>query len=148
VGVVVGARKNELDRPDHYTGELEFPLPLGLAIVPTIYCLLAPAKCTISTTSSRGSSLATSPPLSCPPATGTTSPSLGPPPPVSVRRQPPASALLFPNTGHPRDRRELLNLSPHFPLATGEPPHRNLIGTDRLCCVARPRTQLQGFESF
>jgi hypothetical protein len=135
-------RSSALDRPDHYASELELPPPLGLAVVLTIYCLLAPAKCTISTTSSHGSSLITSPPPSGTPATGT------PTPPISVRRQPAASALLFPNTGHPRDRRELLNLSPHFPLAAGEPPRRNLDATDRHPCVARPRTQLQGFESF
>jgi hypothetical protein len=35
-----------------------------------------------------------------------------------------------------------------LPLAANEPPHQNLIGTDRLSCVARPRTQLQRFESF
>jgi hypothetical protein len=136
------------EQPDHYAGELELPPPLGLAVVPSIHRLLAPAKHTTSTTSSRRSCLATSSPLSCPPITETTSPSLGPPPPVSIRRRPTASALLFPNTGHPHDRRELLNLSPHFPLAVDEPPHRNLIGTDRFSCVARPRTQLQGFESF
>jgi hypothetical protein len=135
-------RSPTLDRSDHYAGELELPPPLGLAVVPTIYCLLALAKCTIGTTSSRGSSLATSLPPSGTPATGT------PTPPVSVRRRPAASSLLFPNTGHPSDRRELLNLSPHFPLAAGEPPRRNLIGTDRHPYVARPRIQLQGFESF
>jgi hypothetical protein len=84
-----------LDRPDHYPGELELPPPLGLAVVPMIYCLLAPAKCTISTTSSRRSSLATFPPLSCPPATGTPSTSLEPPPPTSVRCRPAASTPLF-----------------------------------------------------
>jgi hypothetical protein len=141
-------RSHTRDRLDHYAGELELPPPLGLAVVPTIYCLLAPAKCTISTTSSRGSSLATSLLPSGTLATGMPTPSLGAPPPVSVRRRPAALALLFPNTGHPHDRRELLNLSPHFPLAVDEPPRRNLIGTDRLSCVARPRTQLQGFESF
>jgi hypothetical protein len=141
-------RSSTLDRPDHYAGELELPSPLGLAVVPTIYCLLAPAKCTISTASSRGSSLATSPPPSDTLATGTPTPSLGALPPVSFRRRPAASALLFPNTGHPRDRRELLNLSPHFPLAAGEPPHWNLIGIDRLSCVTQLRTQLQRFESF
>jgi hypothetical protein len=73
-------------------------------------------------------------------------PSLGALSPASVRRRPAASALLFPNTGQTRDCREPLNLSPHFPLAAGEPPRRNLIGTDRLSSVARPRTQLQGFE--
>jgi hypothetical protein len=91
-------------RPDHYAGELELPPPLGLAVVPSIHCLLAPAKHTTRTTSSRGSCLATSPPLSCPPATRTLTMSLGPPPPAPVRRRYVASAPLFPNTGHPRDR--------------------------------------------
>jgi hypothetical protein len=45
-------------------------MPLGLAVIPAIHCPLAPAKPTISTTSSRGSFLATPPPPSCPPATG------------------------------------------------------------------------------
>jgi hypothetical protein len=67
----------------------------------------------------------TSPPPSGTPATGTPTPPLGAPPPVSVHRRPAASALLFPSTDHPSDRRELLNLSPHFPLAAGEPPRRN-----------------------
>jgi hypothetical protein len=31
------------------------------------------------------------------------------------------------NSGHPRARRELLNLFPHFPLAAGDHPRRNLI---------------------
>jgi hypothetical protein len=38
--------------PDHYAGELELPLPLGLAIVPMIHRLSAPDKYPISTTSS------------------------------------------------------------------------------------------------
>jgi hypothetical protein len=109
-------RSPALDHPDHYASELELPLPLSLAVVPTIYCLLAPSKCTISTTSSRRSSLVTSPPPSGTPATGTPTPPLGAPPSVSVHCRPAVSALLFPNTGHPCDRRELLNLSPHFPL--------------------------------
>jgi hypothetical protein len=50
------------ERPDHYAGELELPPPLGLTVVPTLRRLLAPAENTISTTSSRGSFLATSPP--------------------------------------------------------------------------------------
>jgi hypothetical protein len=137
-----------LDRPDHSAGELELPPLLGLAVVPSIHCLLAPAKHTISTTSSCRSSLATSPPPSGTPATGTPTPPLGAPPPALVHRRYVASALLFPNTGHPRDRREPLNLSPHFPLTAGEPPRWNLIGTDWVSCVARPRIQLQGFESF
>jgi hypothetical protein len=75
-----------LDRPDHSAGELELPPPLGLTVVPTIYCFLTPAKQTTSTTSSRRSFPATFPPLSCPPATRTPSTSLGAPPPASVRR--------------------------------------------------------------
>jgi hypothetical protein len=141
-------RSSALDRPDHSAGELELPPPLGLAVVPTICCLLTLAKHTTSTTSSRRSFPATSPPLSYPPATGTPSTSLEAPPPASVRHQPAALALLFPNTGHPCDRCELLKLFPHLPLAAGEPPRRNLISPDRLSCVARPRTQLRGFESF
>jgi hypothetical protein len=117
-------RSPMLDRPNHSAGELELPPPLGLAVVPTIYCLLAPAKRTTSTTSSRRSCLATSPLLSCPPATGTPMPPLGAPPPVSVHRRPAASAPLFPNIGHPRDRRELLNLSPPCP----SPPVSPLTG--------------------
>jgi hypothetical protein len=74
--------------------------------------------------------------------------SLGAPPPAPVRCRLTASAPLSPNTGHPRDCRELLNLFPHFPLAAGEPPHRNLVATDRHPCVARPRTQLQGYKTF
>jgi hypothetical protein len=135
-------------RPDHNAGELELPPPLGLAVVPSIHRLLAPAKYIISTTSSRRSSVATSPPLSCPPATETPMPPLGALPPAPVRHRYAASALLFPNTGHPQDRREPPNLSPHFPLAADEPPHRNLIGPDRVSCVARPRTQLQRFKIF
>jgi hypothetical protein len=96
-----------LDRPDHYAGELELPPLLGLAIVPTIYCLLAPAKHSTSTKSSRRSFPTTSLPPSGTPATGTPTPPLGAPPPVSVHRRPVALALLFPNTGHPRDRCEL-----------------------------------------
>jgi hypothetical protein len=136
------------ERPDHSAGELELPPPLGLAVIPVIHCLLVPAKHTTSTTSSGRSCLASSPPPSSTLATGTPSPSLGAPPPASVRHRYAASVPLFPNTGHAHDRRELLNLSPHFPLAAGEPHRRNLIGTDRLSCVARPRTQLQRFESF
>jgi hypothetical protein len=136
------------ERPDHYASELELPPPLGLAVVPPLRRLSAPDKHTISTTSSRGSCLAIFPPLSCPPATGTPPAFLGAPPPAPVRRQYAATAPLFPNTSHPRDRRELLNLYPHFPLAAGEPPRQNLDATDRHPCVARPRTQLQGFESF
>jgi hypothetical protein len=119
-----------LDRPHHCAGELELPPPLGLTVVPTIHCLLAPAKQTTNTTSSRGSFLATSPPLSCSPATGTPSPPLGAPPPAPVYRRTAATVPLFPNTGHPHDRRELLNLSPHFPLTAGEPPRWDLIATD------------------
>jgi hypothetical protein len=52
-----------LDRPDHYAGELELPPPSGLAVVPPLRRLLAPDRHTTSTISSRGSCLATSPPL-------------------------------------------------------------------------------------
>jgi hypothetical protein len=136
------------ERSDHYVSELELPPPLGLAVIPPLRRLSAPDKHTISTTSSRGSCLAIFPPLFYPPTTGTPPPFLGAPSPAPVRCRYAATAPLFPNTGHPRDRRELLNLFPHFPLATGEPPRRNLDATDRHPCVARPRTQLQGFESF
>jgi hypothetical protein len=141
-------RSRAPELPDHYAGELELPPPLGLAIVPAIHCLLAPTKHTISTTSSRGSFLATSLPPSSTPAIGTPMTSLGPPPPAPVRRRYAASALLFPNTGHPCDRRESLNLFPYLPLTACEPPHRNLISTDRVSCVAQPRTQLQRFKTF
>jgi hypothetical protein len=63
-------RSPALDRLDHRAGELELSPPLGLAIVPMTHCLSAPAKHTTSTTSPRGSFLATSPPPSYPPATG------------------------------------------------------------------------------
>jgi hypothetical protein len=137
-----------LDHLDHSVGELELSPSLGHAIVPSIYCLLAPAKHTISTTSSRRSSLATSLPPSGTLATGTPTPSLGALAPASVRRQYVATVPLFPNIDHPRDRRELLNISPHLPLTAGELPRRNLIGTDRFSCVARPGTQLQRFKTF
>jgi hypothetical protein len=137
-----------LEQLDRSAGELVLSPPLGLAVVPLIHCLLALAKHTTSTTSSRGSYLATSLPPSYPPATGTPTASLGPPPPAPVRRRYTASVLLFPDTGHPRDHRESLNISPHLPLAVGEPPRRNLISTDQVSCVARPRTQLQRFKTF
>jgi hypothetical protein len=105
------------ERPDRYAGELELPPLLGLTVVPAIHWPLAPAKHTTNTTSSRGSCLATSPPPSCPPVTGTSTTSLGPPPPAPVRCHYVASAPLFPDTGHPSDRRESLNLFPHLPLA-------------------------------
>jgi hypothetical protein len=141
-------RSPGLDRPDHCAGELKLPPPLGLTVIPTIHYLLAPAKHTTSTTSPRGSFLATSPPLSCPPATRTPSPPLGAPPPAPVHRRTAARVPLFPNTSQTRDRCELLNLSPHFPLAAGEPPCRDLIATDRHPCIVRPRTQLQRFKTF
>jgi hypothetical protein len=141
-------RSHAPKRPDHYAGELELPLPLGLAVVPPLRRLLAPAKHTTSTTSSRRSDLATSPPLSCPPATETPSTSFGAPPPASVHRRYVATVPHFLNTGHPHDRHELLNISPHLPLTAGELPRRNLISTDRVSCVARPRTQLQRFKIF
>jgi hypothetical protein len=130
------------ERPDRYAGELELPPPLGLAVVLAIHCSLAPTKHTTSTTSSRGSCLATSPLPSCPPVTGTSTTSLGPPPPAPVRRRYAASAPLFPDTGHPRDRCESLNISPHSPLAAGEPPRR--IWSPSICpiCNTRPRTYL------
>jgi hypothetical protein len=111
------SRSRAPERPDHYAGELEFPPPLGLAVVPLIHRLLAPTKHAFSTTSSRGSSLTTSPPLSCTPATGTPTTSFGPSPPVPVRRRYTATAPLFPDTGHPRDRRESLSIFLRLPLA-------------------------------
>jgi hypothetical protein len=116
--------------------------PLGLTVVPTLRRLSSLAKHTTSTTSPRGSFLATSPPLSYPLTTRM------PSPPASVRRRLAASTPLFPNIGHPRDRRELLNLFPHFSLAAGEPPRRNWVAVDWLLYVARPGTQLQEFKSF
>jgi hypothetical protein len=135
-------RSRALERPDHYASELELPPPLGLAVVPLIHYLLAPDKNTASTTSSRERCLATSPPPSCPPATGTSTTSLGPPLPAPVHRCYAASAPLFPDTGHPHDRRESLSISPHLPLAADEPSRRNLNGTDRNSCVARPTIYL------
>jgi hypothetical protein len=123
------------ERPDHYAGELEFPPPLGLTIVPLIHRLLAPAKHTVSTTSSRGSSLTTSPPPSGTPATGPSTTSLGPPPPAPFRPRYAASAPLCPNPDHPQDRRESVSISPRLPLAAGELSHRNLISIDRTSCV-------------
>jgi hypothetical protein len=123
------------ERPDHYAGELELPPPLALAVIPSIHRLLASAKHTISTTSSRGSSLATSPPPSGTPATRTPSTSLGPPPPAPVRRRYAASAPLFPNTGHPRDCRESLNFFTHLPLAADELPRPAQEGKPR--CITQ-----------
>jgi hypothetical protein len=68
--------------------------------------------------------------------------SFGPPPPAPIHRCYAASAPLFPDTDHPRDRRESLRISPHLPLAAGEPPRWNLIGTDRTSFVAWPRIYL------
>jgi hypothetical protein len=136
------------EQPDHYVGELEFLPPLGLAVVPSIHRLLAPAKHIVSTTSSRGSSLTTSPPPSGTPAIGMSTTSLGPPLPAPVRRCYAASAPLCPNPSHPRDHRESLSISPHLPLATGELSHRNLIGINRTSCVVRPGTQLRRFKCF
>jgi hypothetical protein len=110
-----------LDRSDHCAGELGALPLLGLTVVPTIHCLSAPAKHTISTTSSRGSFLATSPPLYCPPATGTPPSTHGAPPSAPVHRRYAASVPLFANTGHPRDRREPLNLFPTSPLPLVSP---------------------------
>jgi hypothetical protein len=132
----------KLDRSDHSAGELELPPPLGLAVVPAIRCPLAPAKPSISTTSSRESFLATPPPLSCPPATQTPMTSLEPPPPGPVRRRYAATAPLCLNTGQPRDRRESLNISPHLPLTVGEPPHQIWSPLIYPLCKTRPRTYL------
>jgi hypothetical protein len=136
------------ERPDHYAGELELPPPLGLTVVPLIHRLLALAKHIISTTSSRRSCLATSPPPSCSPATETPMTFLGPPPPAPVRRRYAATAPLCLNPGHPRDRRELLGISPHLPLAAGELSCWNSIGIDRTSCVVQPGTQLRRFKCF
>jgi hypothetical protein len=95
------SRSRAPERPDHYAGELEFPPPLGLAVVPSIHRLLAPTKHTIRTTSSRESSLTTSPPPSCPPTTGTLMTSLEPPPPAPVRHRYAASALSSPTPATP-----------------------------------------------
>jgi hypothetical protein len=46
-------RSPMLDRPDHSAGELELPLPLSLAVVPTIWCLLTLAKDIIVSSSTR-----------------------------------------------------------------------------------------------
>jgi hypothetical protein len=56
------------------------------------------------------------------PATGTPPPSSEPRRTSSVHRRPAASAPSFLDSGHTCDRRELLNLFPHFTLAAGEPP--------------------------
>jgi hypothetical protein len=132
-------RSRAPERSDHYAGELELPPLLGLTIVPSIHRLLAPAKHTASTTSSRGSCLATSPPPSCPPTTGTPTTSLGPPPLAPVCRRYAASVPFFPDTGHPRDRRESLSISPHLPLAAGELPHRIWSPLIYPLCKTRPR---------
>jgi hypothetical protein len=142
------SRSRAPERPDHYAGELELPPPLGLAVVPSIHRPVAPAKPTISTTSLCGSSLTTCPLPSSTPATRTPSTSLEPMSPAPVRHRYAASAPLFPDTGHPRDRRETLSISPHLPLAAGELSRRNLIGINRTSCVVRPGTQLQSFKTF
>jgi hypothetical protein len=123
----------------HSTGELKSPPPLDLAVDPPIQSLLAPAKHTVSTTSSRGSSSTTFLPPSGTLATGTPSTPLGAPPRARLRHRYAASAPPFPDTGHPRNRRESLSISPHLPLAAGELSHRNLIGnrSDLLCSPAR-----------
>jgi hypothetical protein len=123
-------------------------VPLGLAVVPSIHRLLALAKHTVSTTSSRGSYLTTFPPPSYPPATGTPTTSFEPPPPAPVRRRYAALAPLFPVTDHPRNRRESLSISPHLPLTADELSHQNLIGIDWTSCVVRPGTQLRTFKTF
>jgi hypothetical protein len=77
------------ERPDHYAGELELPPPLGLAVIPPLRRLSAPDEHPTSTTSSRRSCLATSPPPSGTPATGTPSTSLEAPPPTFAVDPPP-----------------------------------------------------------
>jgi hypothetical protein len=136
------SRSRAPERPDHDAGELELPPPFGLAVLPSIHRLLAPAKPTISTTSSRGSYLATSPPPSWPPATRTLTPFFEPPPPAPVRRHYTATAPLCLNLGHPHDRRESLSISPHLPLAVGESPRR--IWSPLICplCKTWPRAYL------
>jgi hypothetical protein len=106
-------------------GELEASPPLGLAVDPPIQSFLAPAKHTVSTTSSRGSSSTTSPLPSGTLATGTPSTPLGAPPPSRLHRRYAASAPPFTDTAHPRDRRESSVIFPHLPLAVGEPPRRS-----------------------
>jgi hypothetical protein len=55
----------------------------------------------------------------------------------SVPHRPAISAPSFFDSGHPRARRELLNLFPHFPLAASDPPRRNLTVT-----ISVPRFKL------
>jgi hypothetical protein len=90
-----------LEQPGPQSRRARAPPPLGLAVVPTLRRLSAPAKHTTSTTSSRGSFLVTSPLLSCNPATGTPPSSRAALPPAPVHRRLAISAPLFVNTGHP-----------------------------------------------
>jgi hypothetical protein len=120
-------------------GELKAPPPLGLTVDPPIQSLLALAKHTVGTTSSRGSSSTTSLPPSGTLATGTPSTPLGALPPARLRHRYAASAPPFLDTGHPRDRHESLVIFPHLPLAVGEPPLR--IWSPSICSPveSRPR---------
>jgi hypothetical protein len=116
------------------------PLPLGLTVAPALRPLLTLAKLTTSTTSTRRSFLATFLSPSCILAAGT-------PTPLSELRRTGlelrrtiASEPFFFDSGHPRVRREPLNLFHHFPLAAGEPPRRNLAAIVRFFCLNRPGT--------
>jgi hypothetical protein len=82
-------------------------------------------------------SIAASSPSSGPLATGTPLPHLEAPPAVPVRHRTAASALLCPNSDHPRDRRESLVISPHLPLAAGE-PSRRVFGHRRAAPLLNP----------
>jgi hypothetical protein len=123
----------------HSAGELKAPPSLGLAVDLPIQSLFTPAKGTSSNTSTRRSFLAASSLPSGTLATGTPSTLLGAPPPARLRRCYAASAPPFPDTGHLRDRRESLSISPHLPLAVGELSRRNFISnrSDLLCSSAR-----------
>jgi hypothetical protein len=118
------------------------PPPLGLAVDPTLHRLSASAKGNISTTSTRRSFLAASPPPSGTLGTGTPSTPLGALPPARLHRRYAATAPLCLNPGHPRDRRELLNIPPHLPLAAGELPQ--WIWSPPICplCKTQLRTYL------
>jgi hypothetical protein len=137
-----------LEQPDHRAGEIKLRRRSVSPSSRRSVTSQPPPSAPPAPHHPRGSVLATSPPPSSTPATGTPSPPLGAPLPAPIRHRLAVSAPLFPNTGHPRERRELLNLFPHFPLATGEPPRRNFVAVDRLLYLTRPRTQLQGFKSF
>jgi hypothetical protein len=66
----------------------------------------------------------------------------------SVLRRTAISTPSFFDSCHLRARHELLNLFPHFPLAAGEPPRRNLIAVVLCLGSNRPGTQLHAFFSF